>query len=325
MENCVARDTITKTKDEIKDETQSTTKSTKVKIVWTNVIFMIILHVMGVYGMLLLPKLKFLTMTWVLFCYIYGGIGVTMGAHRLWAHRSYKAMWPLRLILMLANSMAAQNDIFEWARDHRVHHKYAETDADPHNANRGFFFAHMGWLLQKKHPDVITKGKGLDLSDLYADKIVMFQRRYFKTISFTMCVVVPTAVPYLWGESLWLAYFTAFASRYVWLLHATWSVNSFAHMFGDKPYDVNINPAENNLVTFFSCGEGFHNYHHTFPQDYSTSEFGTKSNVTTRIINFFAWIGWAYDRKTIPKDVIIKRMQRTGKLRSVEPGHEQLQ
>ena len=75
------------------------------------------------------------------------------------------------------NSLAAQNDIFEWARDHRVHHKYSETDADPHNAKRGFFFSHVGWLLVKKHPDVIMKGKQLDLSDLYDDKIVMFQRR----------------------------------------------------------------------------------------------------------------------------------------------------
>lgn len=70
-----------------------------------------------------------------------------------------------------------QNDIFEWARDHRVHHKFSETDADPHNAKRGFFFAHIGWLLVRKHPDVIEKGGKLDLSDLKADEVVMFQRR----------------------------------------------------------------------------------------------------------------------------------------------------
>lgn len=70
-----------------------------------------------------------------------------------------------------------QNDIYEWARDHRVHHKYSETDADPHNAVRGFFFSHVGWLLVRKHPDVIEKGGRLELSDLKADKVVMFQRR----------------------------------------------------------------------------------------------------------------------------------------------------
>lgn len=71
-----------------------------------------------------------------------------------------------------------QNHIFEWARDHRVHHKFSETDADPHDARRGFFFSHVGWLLCRKHPNVKEKGKVIDLSDLYADSVVMFQKRY---------------------------------------------------------------------------------------------------------------------------------------------------
>lgn len=70
-----------------------------------------------------------------------------------------------------------QNSILEWSRDHRSHHKFSETDADPHNAKRGFFFAHIGWLMVKKHPDVKEKGKVLDLSDLTSEKIVVFQDR----------------------------------------------------------------------------------------------------------------------------------------------------
>lgn len=77
----------------------------------------------------------------------------------------------------LCLNFETQNDIFEWARDHRVHHKYSETDADPHNAVRGFFFAHIGWLLVRKHPDVIEKGRKLELKDLLNDKVVMFQRK----------------------------------------------------------------------------------------------------------------------------------------------------
>jgi fatty-acid desaturase len=64
---------------------------------------------------------------------------------------------------------ALQNDIYEWNRDHRGHHKFSETDADPHNSKRGFFFSHVGWLLCKKHPDVISKGTTIDLSDLSFD------------------------------------------------------------------------------------------------------------------------------------------------------------
>lgn len=74
-------------------------------------------------------------------------------------------------------SIIFQNHVYEWARDHRVHHKYSETDADPHNATRGFFFSHVGWLLVRKHPDVKEKGKAIDMSDLSADPLVMFQKK----------------------------------------------------------------------------------------------------------------------------------------------------
>jgi len=148
------------------------------QIVWLNVYFMVVLHLTALYGIYLIPGANPRTWFWTWLCHFLGGLGITCGVHRLWAHRSYKATWPLRMLLMLFNCIAGQNDIFEWARDHRVHHKYSETDADPHNAKRGFFFSHVGWLLVKKHPDVIKKGQQLDLSDLYEDKIVMFQRRY---------------------------------------------------------------------------------------------------------------------------------------------------
>ncbi|XP_018058472.1 PREDICTED: acyl-CoA desaturase-like [Atta colombica] len=85
-------------------------------------------------------------------------IGVTAGTHRLWSHRSYKAKWPMRLILMIFQTIAFQDTIYQWARDHRVHHKFTDTDADPYNARRGFFFSHIGWLLIRKHPDIVIKG-----------------------------------------------------------------------------------------------------------------------------------------------------------------------
>ncbi|KAK2115926.1 hypothetical protein P7K49_006552 [Saguinus oedipus] len=74
------------------------------------------------------------------------------------------------------------NDIFEWSRDHRVHHKYSETDADPHNARRGFFFSHIGWLFVRKHRDVIEKGRKLDVTDLLADPVVRIQRKENETV-----------------------------------------------------------------------------------------------------------------------------------------------
>jgi stearoyl-CoA desaturase (delta-9 desaturase) len=67
--------------------------------------------------------------------------------------------------------------LLTWVRDHRLHHKYSDTDSDPHNSTRGFFFSHCGWLMMRKHPEVIQKGKTIDLSDLKTDPIVMFHKR----------------------------------------------------------------------------------------------------------------------------------------------------
>lgn len=112
--------------------------------------------------------------------YLFAGfaaLGVTAGAHRLWTHNGYKAKWQLKLIWMYLNCMAFQNSVFEWARDHRAHHKFTDTHADPHNFKRGFFFSHMGWLMVKKHPDVKRVGGTIDMSDLQRDRIVMFQKK----------------------------------------------------------------------------------------------------------------------------------------------------
>lgn len=282
-------------------------------IVWRNVILMGLLHLSALYALTLIFKAKLLTLLWTVVIYQASAFGITAGAHRLWAHRGYKAKLPFRILLAFCNSMAFQNDIIEWARDHRVHHKYSETDADPHNAKRGFFFAHIGWLLVRKHPDVKAKGKLLDLSDLYADPVCRFQRKIYKASVVICCFVIPTIVPhFLWGESLWIAYFLAGTLRYCMALNATWLVNSLAHIVGNKPYDKRINPAENRVVSFWAIGEGFHNYHHVFPQDYKTGEFGWYINPTTIFLDIAAFFGQVYDRKIIPKDVILRRKEKTG-------------
>ncbi|XP_038613616.1 acyl-CoA desaturase [Tachyglossus aculeatus] len=285
----------------------------KVIYVWRNIILMSLLHLGALYGIALIPSAHLYTLLWVIGFYSISALGITAGAHRLWSHRTYKARLPLRIFLTFANTMAFQNDIYEWARDHRVHHKFSETDADPHNARRGFFFSHVGWLLVRKHPDVIEKGRLLDLSDLKADKLVMFQRRYYKPAVLFMCFIMPTLVPwYFWGESLKHSFFVASLLRYACVLNATWLVNSAAHLYGSRPYDKNINPRENILVSLGAIGEGFHNYHHTFPYDYSTSEYRWHINITTFFIDFMCFLGLAYDRKKVSKEVILARCSRTG-------------
>ncbi|XP_049820262.1 acyl-CoA Delta-9 desaturase-like isoform X2 [Aethina tumida] len=300
---------------ETRKPNQSTGPKYKWEIVWRNVIAFIYLHTFGLYGLyLLFNGCQLKTVYWVLAVIILSGQGITVGAHRLWAHRTYKAKLPLRIILAFLQTMAFQNHIYEWVRDHRVHHKFTDTDADPHNAKRGFFFSHMGWLMLKKHKDVFIKGKTVDLSDLEADPVVMFQKKFYLVLMPIVCFVFPAFIPwYYWGENWWYAWYTAVIFRYTLCLNGTWLVNSAAHIWGTRPYDKSIKPTENRFVAFMAFGEGWHNYHHVFPWDYKAAELGNyRLNWSTSFIDLMSKIGWAYDLKTASLEIIQKRIKRTG-------------
>ena len=266
---------------------------------WPMIIYIGLAHVAALVGLFHIHKCQWQTLLWAFLLWPISGFGITGGVHRLWAHRSYKATFPLRVFLMLINSIANQGSIWHWARDHRVHHKHSETHADPHNAMRGFFFAHMGWLFVKKHKDVIEAGKKLDYTDLAEDWTVIFQKALDPWFALFMCYGFPSFVAMLWGENFWNAYWVAGALRYVCVLHFTWCVNSVAHFFGDHPYDHNSWPAENPFVSIGAIGEGWHNWHHKYPFDYAASEFGiTKQfNPTKLCIDIFCMVGIASDRK----------------------------
>ncbi|XP_052041191.1 stearoyl-CoA desaturase 4 isoform X3 [Apodemus sylvaticus] len=284
----------------------------KLEYVWRNIILMALLHVGALYGITLVPSCKVYTWLFGIFYNVVAGLGITAGAHRLWSHRTYKARLPLRIFLIILNTMAFQNDVYEWARDHRAHHKFSETHADPHNSRRGFFFSHMGWLLVRKHPAVKEKGGKLDMSDLKAEKLVMFQRRYYK-LAVTLIFILPTLVPwYFWGETFRHSLYITTFLRHGILLNFTWLVNSAAHLYGHRPYDRGIGARENPLVSMASLGEGFHNYHHTFPYDYSVSEYRWHINFTTFFIDCMAALGLAYDRKKVSKAAVLAKIKRTG-------------
>ncbi|XP_043495548.1 acyl-CoA Delta-9 desaturase-like [Polistes fuscatus] len=296
-------------------------------IVWKNVIIFLYLHISSLYGIYLsFTALKLYTTIFAIISISITNLSITAGAHRLWAHKAYKAKWPMRVILMICQTMAFQNHIYEWVRDHRVHHKFTDTDADPHNSKRGFFFSHIGWLMVRKHPDVVKKGATIDMSDLEKDPVVVWQRRYYKILMPLMCFIIPTWIPvYFWGEGVMYAWH-ATVTRYILSVNITWLVNSAAHMWGIKPYDSTITPTEIPAVSFLAFGEGWHNYHHVFPWDYKAAEFGNyKVNFTTAIIDSFAKIGWAYDLKTVSHEMIEKRACRTGdgtRYQHLEDQHE---
>ncbi|CAG7719534.1 unnamed protein product [Allacma fusca] len=101
------------------------------------------------------------------------GLGVTIGAHRLWSHRSFKARIPLKILLATCFAFSCQGSIWMWAAWHPVHHKFAETDGDPHNSTRGFFYSHIGWLFTYDHPKFKKNLEKIDMSDVENETFII--------------------------------------------------------------------------------------------------------------------------------------------------------
>ncbi|XP_052126578.1 acyl-CoA Delta(11) desaturase-like [Frankliniella occidentalis] len=241
------------------------------------------------------------------YVYVYGSLtlfGTTAGAHRLWTHRTYKAKFPLRVLLTFLHVSSAQTSVLQWVRDHRAHHKYVDTDADPHNSKRGFFYCHIGWTMMHRHPEVKRQGAKIDFSDVLADSVVQFEHRFHYLFVLLCAFIIPTVIPVVAWDETWTVSSLASIVRVVVFINITMTVNSFAHMFGDRPYNKQICPTELWMVSFLAMGEGWHNYHHTFPWDYKTSELPYYCNFTTFALDGFAKVGWAYDFKSASKELV---------------------
>ncbi|CAK1543945.1 unnamed protein product [Leptosia nina] len=288
--------------------------SYKHEIVWRNVIVFGIVHILGAWGiyLFLTASINWKTCIWNLTLLTFLSQGITSGAHRLFAHRCYKAKTPLKVFLLLMQTASGQNSLHEWVRDHRLHHRYSDTDADPHNSSRGFFFSHVGWILTRKHPYVKEFGKRTDMSDLEADWMVMFQKKYYVYLYIITAILIPVMVPYYFGETLKNSILVCYFGRYVYQLNCTWLVNSAAHLYGTRPYDRSIQPVESWFVSFATMGEGWHNYHHAFPWDYKAAELVDFINPSARFIDFCAKLGLAYDLKTASPEMVANRIRKAG-------------
>ncbi|XP_046467279.1 acyl-CoA Delta-9 desaturase-like [Neodiprion pinetum] len=300
--------------EEVVNKDVSTNDKFYHRLVIPNLLYLFALHVGAVIGIYhLLVNAKILTIIWAGFMVFCTLEAVTLGAHRYYSHKSFKATTSLRLAMIIFQTAAGQNSMFTWARDHRLHHKYSDTDADPHNSTRGFFFSHVGWLMFKKHPLVKEKTKCIDVSDLLDDKILMFQYKYYVPFYILVGFLCPTYLPvFCWNENWWTSFYVAYCLRYVIVLNVTWSVNSVAHMFGTKPYDKRIASVESNLVSFLTGGDGWHNYHHSFPGDWRAGEFSQRDGINTKFLQTLADYGFAYDLRTVSDSVVEGRIKKHG-------------
>jgi len=230
---------------------------------------------------------------------VIGGLGITAGAHRLWSHRAYTATYPFRFLLMIFNCITFQGELLFWCRDHRVHHKASDTPADPHNIKRGFFYAHIGWLYLPRTKENIEAMKGTVLKDLYDDPVITFQLKYYIYLVLIFRYLIPTTLGYMLTGS-WKAGFLLCNALWCESLHHTFLVNSAAHTksWGYRPYNKNIMPNENPAVSIAALGEGHHNFHHTYPEDYATSELDWVQTVnpTKAFIDLGAKLGMVTSR-----------------------------
>ena len=262
-----------------------------------NCIFQTINHLGALYGLTYIDSINDLLA--LLFLYKISCTGITAGLHRLWSHRSYKAKLPTRILLMILSSFANQKSIYAWVKDHRVHHKFSDTDADPHNINNGFFYAHMGWLLCKKDKRTIEEGEKLDLSDLDNDPVVMIDKYLWPYDDLFICYILPSLYTYYYYDNFMKGLFLFGFLRWTIVLQCTNCVNSVAHWYGDRPFRKNIKPVENKWVSLLTVGEGWHNWHHTYPYDYACSDEGIflRWNPTKLFIDILGWFGQTYDHK----------------------------
>lgn len=244
--------------------------------------------------------LKWLLASFVLY-YVTGVQGITAGAHRLWAHRSYKASTPVRIWLMIMNTISNQGSIITWATDHRVHHIHVDTDADPHNINRGFFYAHMGWLYAPRTDAYIEAKKTVYLQDLFDDPVCKWQHDNYLWFAPIMCYLMPTVVAWWFTGEFWRPYIYLSHLRWIACLHATWNINSVSHYFGTRPYRPDLKATDNWFTSFFSGGEGWHNFHHAYPWDYCACENAPdlfwRFNGARFFIDLYAALGGVSARK----------------------------
>lgn len=226
-----------------------------------------------------------------------GGMSITVGYHRLWAHKTFKARAPVRLLLAVFGGMALQNSILNWAARHRVHHRFVDdVERDPHSIKSGFWHAHIGWML-RAWPT--TEADYSRVKDLEKDPIAMWQHRHYWTLVWVTNLGLPLLLGLLFGDVIGML-LLAGVLRLVLSHHFTFFINSLAHMWGRRPYSEDSTAVDNGIVALLTWGEGYHNYHHAFQADYRNGVRWWHYDPSKWLINLFAWMGLVKDRRRTP-------------------------
>ncbi len=203
---------------------------------------------------------------WSLFAalYVVTGLGITVGYHRLLAHRSFTCPDWVKAALLIAGGWALENSVLKWAADHIRHHARCDQEDDPYNAKLGFWHSHCGWLFRiDPHRDEKYASR------LKQDRIVMWQHKYYLPI-----VLSGLALPFIVGflYTGWVGglgcFLLAGVGRTFFVLNSTFCINSICHLWGGQPHGKENSSRDGWWVSLVTFGEGYHNYHHKYQSDY---------------------------------------------------------
>jgi stearoyl-CoA desaturase (delta-9 desaturase) len=218
--------------------------------------------------------------------FVIAGMSITVGYHRLFSHRSFNCRPWMKAALLVTGSSAWQGSALDWAADHIRHHGYTDTEKDPYNIKQGVWHAHVGWLFRRTTDRPVP-------GFLTSDPLIVWQDKYYIPLAILTSFVVPYLIAGTGGLLL------AGVVRIVVGHHVTWFVNSWAHLGGSRPYDPGCSAADNWVVALFTFGEGYHNYHHTFPNDYRNGITAWSWDPSKWVIQAFSFFGIAYDLKRV--------------------------
>ncbi len=241
-------------------------------------------------------------------------LSITAGYHRLFSHRSYEAHPIVRFLFLLIGASAFQGSALKWSADHRIHHSKVDTDLDPYSINKGFWYAHMGWLFLKDSTDHNPKA-----ADLEKDWMVVLQHKYYVLFAFLSGFIFPTIVGAFFGHPF-EGFLVGGALRIALTQQSTFFVNSLCHTLGKKTYSDKISARDSFIVALLTHGEGYHNFHHHFQLDYRNGIRWYQWDPTKWTIRTLAFLGLAKKLKRISAQEILKARLQMESIRLVSKG-----
>ena len=265
----------------------------KPRLKWFNVVFLLgtlLVALVGTPWYLLEVGLGWPEAVTFLVLYLFTGLSITAGYHRLYAHKTYQAAWPVRLFFLVFGAGALENSVLNWSADHRVHHSHVDEERDPYNIQKGFWWAHMGWIFYdaQRAPASVVR-------DLTEDPLVRWQDRWYKWIGLGVAAGIPLAVGLATGRLLGCLLIGG-VLRIVASHHGTFFINSLCHMVGRQTYSREHSARDSAVMAVLAFGEGYHNYHHSFPFDY-------RNGVKVWQFDPAKWTIWVLSRLRLARDL----------------------